>query len=166
MWYFVARHKLPHFLFVYLKYKNMENGIVINGKEYELSEDFTRCGDCALYKTCLRFTENLCCKIFKENAYNKMFKIKESEETEMSAKDYIIVEGCLGTPYLSKKTKSNKLMSQDRRPISDNEIIGLFENYLKRFCIENKSSTLEITDGDGNKIFTAKIVGKMLKDVK
>lgn len=84
----------------------------------------------------------------------------------MSAKDYIIVEGCFGTPYLSKKTKSNKLISQDRRPITDNEIIGLFENYLKRFCIENKSSTLEITDGDGNKIFTARIVGKMLQDIK
>ena len=84
----------------------------------------------------------------------------------MSAKDYIIVEGCLGTPYLTKKKKSDKLMSQDRRPITDNEIIGLFENYLKRFCVENKSSTLEITDGDGNKIFTASIIGKMLQDVK
>jgi hypothetical protein len=83
----------------------------------------------------------------------------------MSAKDYIIVEGCLGTPYLSKKTKSNKLMSQDRRPISDNEIIGLFENYLRRFCVENKSLTLEITDNCGNRIFSATIVGKMLQDV-
>lgn len=84
----------------------------------------------------------------------------------MSAKDYMIVEGCLGTPYLAKKTKSNKLMSQDRRPVTDNEIIGLFENFLKRFCIENKSDTLEIADSDGSKIFTASIVGKMLKDVK
>ena len=84
----------------------------------------------------------------------------------MSAKDYTIVEGCLGTPYLAKKTKSDKLMSQDRRSITDSEIIGLFENYLRRFCVKNKSSRVEITDGDGNKIFTARIVGKMLQDIK
>lgn len=84
----------------------------------------------------------------------------------MSAKDYIIVEGCLGTPYLSKRTKSNKLMSNDRRIITDDEIIGLFENYLKKFCVENKSSELKITDSEGNKIFTANIVGKMLHDVE
>ena len=84
----------------------------------------------------------------------------------MSAKDYTIVEGCLGTPYLAKKTKSDKLMSQDRRPITDSEIIDLFENYLKRFCVKNKSSTLEITDNDDNKLFTVSIVGKMLQDVK
>lgn len=84
----------------------------------------------------------------------------------MSAKDYIIVESCFGTPYLSKKIKSNELISQDRRLIKDNEIIGLFENYLRRFCVKNKSKMLEITDSDGNKIFTTKIVGKMLKDVK
>ena len=73
----------------------------------------------------------------------------------MSAKEYIIVVGYFGTPYLAKRIKSNKLMSEDRRIITDNEIIGLFENYLKRFCVEHKSSELEITDSEGNKIFTA-----------
>ena len=45
----------------------------------------------------------------------------------MAAKDYVFVTGMV-TPYLAKKTKG-QVMSQDRRPIEDNEIIGLFEQH-------------------------------------
>ena len=78
----------------------------------------------------------------------------------MAAKDYIIVEGCLGTVYLAKKTKTPNLMSADRRVITDNEIVGMFENYLRRFYDENNNDTLVITGDNGKKIFEAKLIDK------
>ena len=82
----------------------------------------------------------------------------------MAAKDYIIVEGCLGTVYLAKKTKTPNLMSQDRRVITNNEIIGMFENYLRRFYDENNNDTLVITGDNGKKIFEAKLIDKDEQD--
>lgn len=73
----------------------------------------------------------------------------------MSANDYIFVESMLGNTYLAKQSKSPMLMSKDRRIVTDNEIIGLFEHYLKRWCKENKSDTLVITTTDGKEIFRA-----------
>lgn len=40
----------------------------------------------------------------------------------MAAKDYVFVESGLGTIYLTKKTKTPNLMSQDRRVVTDDEI--------------------------------------------
>lgn len=82
----------------------------------------------------------------------------------MSAKDYVIEEGCLDTPYLCRKTKSNSLMSTDRRIISDGEIIGLFKNYLKRFCVESESSEISLTE-NGNVIFSVKLEGGFLEEI-
>lgn len=83
----------------------------------------------------------------------------------MAAKDYVIVEGCFGTVYLAKKTKSPNLMSQDRRVITDNEIIGMFENYLKRFCSKNDTDTLVITNPETNEpIFETKLINKQKDD--
>lgn len=73
----------------------------------------------------------------------------------MAAKDYIFVEGVLGTVYLAKATKTPHLMSQDRRVVTDNEIIGLFEAYLRRKCEENDDNTLFIRDENDNEIFRA-----------
>lgn len=79
----------------------------------------------------------------------------------MAAKDYHIVEGCLGTIYLAKKLKTEGKISQDRRVIEDNEIIGMFIHYLKRFCEENDGNTLVITDPETNaKIFEATLFEK------
>lgn len=73
----------------------------------------------------------------------------------MAAKDYVFVESGLGTIYLAKKTKTPNLMSQDRRVVTDDEIIGLFEHYLKRWCEENNTTHLGITDQNSNEIFRA-----------
>ncbi len=73
----------------------------------------------------------------------------------MPAKDYVFVEVVLGTIYLAKKTKTPNLMSQDRRIVTDDEIIGLFETYLRRKCRENDDNTLFIKDENGNEIFRA-----------
>jgi len=56
----------------------------------------------------------------------------------MAATDYEIVTGWMNA-YLAKKKKATKkgglqTMSQDRRVITDGEMIGLFEFYLRNWC--------------------------------
>lgn len=81
----------------------------------------------------------------------------------MAAQDYEIVTGWANA-YLAKKKKQTKkgpqIMSQDRRVIEDNEIIGLFEFYLRNWCEENDKDTVVITNGDGKKIFEATLLDK------
>ena len=79
----------------------------------------------------------------------------------MAATDYVIVESALARKiYLAKKIKSKNLMSSDRREVTDNEILGMFENYLRRYCEEHHTDTVEITKGGGTKIFTATLIDK------
>lgn len=75
----------------------------------------------------------------------------------MAAKDYVFVTGWLNV-YLAKKINSKNIMSQDRRIVTDNEIIGLFEHYLRKYCEENKCNICEITDAEGKKIFSAELL--------
>ena len=52
-------------------------------------------------------------------------------------------------------------MSQDRRPITDGEMIGLFEFYLRKWCEDHPGEdTVVITNGDGKKIFEATLLDK------
>ena len=83
----------------------------------------------------------------------------------MAATDYVIVEGCLGTLYLARKKKPTKrgpqTMSQDRRPITEGEMIGCFEHYFRQWCEEHPGEdTVVITDGKGKNIFEAKLLDK------
>lgn len=74
----------------------------------------------------------------------------------MGAKDYAFYPAALsGQVYLAKKTKSNRVMSQDRRIVTDGEAIGIFEAYLRRYCEENDTDFVNITDADGKLLFTA-----------
>ena len=76
----------------------------------------------------------------------------------MAATDYEIVSGWFN-PYLAKKKKTkSKTMSQDRRIITDNEILGLFEFYLRRWCSENRKNTVVITNTSGKKLFEATLI--------
>ena len=81
----------------------------------------------------------------------------------MAATDYIIVTGWANA-YLAKKKKPTKsgpqTMSQDRRPITEGEIIGLFEFYLRNWCDEHGEDTVVITNSDGKKIFEATLLDK------
>lgn len=81
----------------------------------------------------------------------------------MAATDYVIVTGWMNA-YLARKKKPTKrgpqTMSNDRRPITDEEIIGLFEFYLRQWCEEHGEDTVVITDSDGKKIFEAKLLDK------
>lgn len=78
----------------------------------------------------------------------------------MAAKDYEIVTGWMNA-YLAKKKKTkNGIMSQDRRIIEDNEIIGLFEFYLRNWCKEHEKDTVVITNASGKKLFEATLIDK------
>jgi len=77
----------------------------------------------------------------------------------MAAKDYEIVTGCFDAYIAKKKKTKNGVMSQDRRVIEDNEIIGLFEFYLRNWCSQNKKDTVVINCG-GKKIFEATLLDK------
>lgn len=75
----------------------------------------------------------------------------------MAAKDYVFQTGWLNV-FLAKKIKSNRLMSQDRRIVTDGEIIGLFEWYLRKRCKEVEDNTIVITNSDGKKLFEATLI--------
>ena len=46
-------------------------------------------------------------------------------------------------------------MSQDRRIVTEEEIIGIFEYYLRGYCEKNKTDTLQITDENDKVLFIA-----------
>ena len=76
----------------------------------------------------------------------------------MAATDYEIVTGWQNA-YLAKRTKTSK-MSTDRRPINNSEMIGLFEFYLRKYCEENDTDSVVITNADGTELFEAKLLDK------
>lgn len=83
----------------------------------------------------------------------------------MSAKDYEICPA-LFNAFIAKVSKRDpNLMTEDRRIITDKEIIGLIRWYLKRFCIENDTDRVFINENDKT---TIEIVahGKLLEEIK
>ena len=82
----------------------------------------------------------------------------------MAATDYVIVTGWMDA-YLAKKKKPTKkgpqTMSEDRRPITEDEILGLFEFYLRKWCEEHDGDdTVFIAGDDGKLIFKATLLDK------
>lgn len=77
----------------------------------------------------------------------------------MAAKDYTFGAGIFGNIFLTKRTKPRKdgltLMSLDRRPLEESEILYIFEHYLRHFCEEHQTDTLNVTGDDGKVLFTA-----------
>lgn len=78
----------------------------------------------------------------------------------MAAKDYSFQSGAFGTIYLAKNNKSKTLMSSDRRAITENELLGLFEHYVLNKCEKDRCKTFGVTNGDGEKIFEVKLSQK------
>lgn len=63
----------------------------------------------------------------------------------MAAKDYKICPGTFRA-YIAKTSKRNpNLMTDDRREISENEILCLIDWYLEKRCDEENSDTITIT---------------------
>lgn len=81
----------------------------------------------------------------------------------MGAKDYTFCAGWYNI-FLARKTKRSKdgmhIMSNDRRPLEENEILYIFEHYFRRWCEENENDTLSVTDSDGKVIFEVTLKDK------
>ena len=75
----------------------------------------------------------------------------------MAAKDYSFQSGAFGTIYLAKNNKSKTLMSSDRRAITENELLGLFEHYVLNKCEKDRCKTFEVTNGNGEEIFEVRL---------
>lgn len=83
----------------------------------------------------------------------------------MSAQDYKICPACFNV-FLAKVSKRNpNIMLDDRRIITDAEILGLIEWKLRQFCIENKTDTMYI-NSNGKTTIKIKAVGTLLEDIK
>lgn len=85
----------------------------------------------------------------------------------MAAKDYTFGAGCFDI-YLTKKTKPRKdglhIMSTDRRPLEECEILYIFEHYLRKWCEEHEGEdTIFIKDNDGKLIFKATLLDKEIE---
>lgn len=83
----------------------------------------------------------------------------------MSAKDYQICPA-LFKAYIAKVNKKNpNLMTEDRREITDLEIVNLIEWRFRRFCEENKTTTMYINN-NGETIIELNAKGSLLEELK
>ncbi|MBR1725301.1 MAG: hypothetical protein IJ724_01395 [Muribaculaceae bacterium] len=80
----------------------------------------------------------------------------------MAAKDYTFAAGWKDI-YLTKKTKPRKdglhVMSTDRRPLNEQEILYVIENYLRMYCANNDTDEVTVTN-DGKPIFKMILLDK------
>ncbi len=86
----------------------------------------------------------------------------------MAVTDYEFAIGWTNV-YLAKEKKPTKkglqTMSQDRRAITEEEIIGLFEFYLRKWCDEHEGEdTMFIRSNDDKLIFKATLLDKEEKE--
>lgn len=80
----------------------------------------------------------------------------------MAAKDYTFAAGWKDI-YLTKKTKPRKdglhVMSTDRRPLDEQEILYVIENYLRMYCANNDTDEVTVTN-DGKPVFKMILLDK------
>ena len=75
------------------------------------------------------------------------------------ANDYVFVAGMCDV-YLARKTKGG-CMSSDRRVVTDNEIIGMFEFYLRKWSENNGGQkTVTLTSPEGKPVFEATLLSE------
>ena len=83
----------------------------------------------------------------------------------MSAKDYQICPA-LFKAYIARVSKKiPNLMTDDRREITEEEIANLIEWRFRRFCEENKKTTMYINN-NGETIIELNAKGSFLDELK
>ncbi len=75
--------------------------------------------------------------------------------TQKELQDTVIVTGWKSA-YIAKKNKSKDLMSQVRREITENEILGLIVWYSQQKFDNDNCDEYTITNGDGTVELTIK----------
>ena len=83
----------------------------------------------------------------------------------MAAKDYKICPA-LFNAYIAKVSKRNpNMMLEDRRAITEEEILSLIEWYLHDYCVKNRTDSVTISAG-GSELFTITVKGELLEKIK
>ena len=75
--------------------------------------------------------------------------------TRKELENTVIVTG-FASAYIAKRIKSNDLISDVRREITENEILGLIDWYSHNKFEKDKCDSYSITDGDGKVLLTIK----------
>lgn len=75
--------------------------------------------------------------------------------TRKELEDTIIVTGW-ASAYIAKRNKSNTIMSEVRREITENEILGLIDWYSQNKFEQDQTDEYTITNGDGKVLLTVK----------
>ena len=75
--------------------------------------------------------------------------------TRKELEDTIIVTGWKSV-YIAKRNKSNTIMSEVRREITENEILGLIDWYSQNKFERDQTDEYTITDCDGKELLTVK----------
>lgn len=76
----------------------------------------------------------------------------------MAAKDYVFKSDENGI-YLTKQLKDPQALSQDKREVTDKEILGLFGCFLARYCEKNSTDTISVS-ANGKPLYVVKLVEK------
>ena len=83
----------------------------------------------------------------------------------MSAKDYHICPA-LFKAYIARVSKKvPNLMTDDRREITENEIVNLIEWQFRRFCEGHKTTTMYLIN-NGETIIELNAKGSLLEELK
>ncbi len=75
--------------------------------------------------------------------------------TRKELEDTIIVTGWKSV-YIAKRNKSNTIISEVRREITENEILGLIDWYSQKKFKQDQTDEYSITDGNGKVLLTVK----------
>ncbi len=78
----------------------------------------------------------------------------------MAATDYVIKVGTKHA-YIVNKKKTNKKGSRigwDKRIVKDNEILALFEFFLRRWCQDNDADSVVFINRKGDKLYQATLI--------
>lgn len=59
--------------------------------------------------------------------------------------------------YFAKPLENGLISNDNIYKINDEDIVTLFLNYLKRYCVESKKNILEIVDDNNNTLMEAKL---------
>lgn len=75
--------------------------------------------------------------------------------TRKELENTVIVTG-MASAYIAKRNKNSHLISEVRREITDNEILGLIDWYSQNKFVREQCDSYDIKDGTGKVVLTIK----------
>ena len=86
----------------------------------------------------------------------------------MAATDYVIKVGTKHAYIVNKKKtiKKGSRIGWDKRIVKDNEILALFEFFLRRWCKDNDADSVVFINRKGDKLYQATLIDTEGKHVE